>query len=541
MIKVLSQLFSDIDAGEVTSRTYNKASEISEYFEALPEALSVAKQVETVPYRFASTDLKDGVKRPRLAAKAAPAPVAKVKRITPPRMTLAPARHPFAEPTEEKGKQLLREASRLKLRDVPLGCAFLFCAMLEFATDTEMRVSGISDRNADGQSLDLKGRFNAVADYLINTPGRLQKKGDLNPIKTTLNAQHGTVTIAALNGYIHNRYQKPSPDDLRNAWDHAIPLFRPSPSGHFSPLRYPGGKGKLARFVADVIRSNGLQDGTYVEPYAGGAAVAFELLLTGVVRRVAINDINKPIYAFWRAVLDDTVALVGLIRETEVTMEVRERAKRLFMEGSGTSLELAFATFFLNRTNRSGILNGGPIGGVDQQGAWKLDVRYNKEALIERIEKISRMRKRISLTNLNAIEFLNAAAPAWPRKTLVYLDPPYYEKGRDLYYNFYKHDDHANVAFATHNLKNVRWIVSYDDVRPIHSLYDAVSCLQYTIGYSARDRSRGAEAMFFSPGLRMPQVQGSMVELYRSGGQDGPENGDAALSFSGTRRETKHA
>lgn len=290
-------------------------------------------------------------------------------------------------------------------------------------------------------------------------------------------------------------------------------LRKAFPSGHFSPLRYPGGKGKLARFVAEVIRANGLQDGTYVEPYAGGAAVAFELLLTGVVRRIAINDLNLPIFAFWQAVLDDTDALIRLIRETDVTMENRDRAKRIFTEARVASLEVAFATFFLNRTNRSGILNGGAIGGVKQDGEWKLDARYNKIALIERIQKISRMRKRISISNIDAVDFLIQKSPKWPKKTLVYLDPPYYEKGRDLYYNFYRHDDHANVAFATHKLRDVRWIVSYDDVEPIHSLYESASCLRYTIGYSARERSRGAEAMFFSPGLKIPSVQGSMIEL----------------------------
>jgi len=225
IIKILSQLFSDIDAGEVNSRTYNKASDIEEYFQSLPAALGVGKQKETAPHPFATTDVKDGVKRPRLATKASTATPAKTKKVTPLRLTLAPGRHPFAEPAEEKGKQLLREASRLRLKDVPLGCAFLFRAMLEFATDTEMRASSLSDKNAAGETLDLKGRFNAVADHLTNTAGRLGKKGDLNPIKATLNAKHGTVTIGALNGYIHNRFQKPSPDDLRNAWDHAVPFF----------------------------------------------------------------------------------------------------------------------------------------------------------------------------------------------------------------------------------------------------------------------------------------------------------------------------
>ena len=289
-----------------------------------------------------------------------------------------------------------------------------------------------------------------------------------------------------------------------------------SPSGHFSPLRYPGGKGKLARFVADVIRTNGLQDGTYVEPYAGGAAVALELLLTGVVRRIAINDLNIPIFEFWKAAIWHTDALVQLIKETPVTMETRREAKELFKNSSSRGVELAFATFFLNRTNRSGILNGGAIGGIDQRGPWKLDARYNKDALVDRIEKISRMRNRISLTNLDAVKFLESESKHWPRKTLIYLDPPYYHKGRDLYYNFYRHDDHANVAYATHKLRDVSWIVSYDDVEPIHDLYGDDSRLQYTIGYSAREMVRGSEAMFFSPELKIPPVRGSMVELSRS-------------------------
>ena len=291
---------------------------------------------------------------------------------------------------------------------------------------------------------------------------------------------------------------------------------RASPAGHYSPLRYPGGKGKLASFVSDVIKMNRLQDGVYVEPYAGGAAVALELLLTGVVRRIEINDLSRHVFEFWRAVLEQPQELAKLIRETDVNMTTRERAKRVVMQARAPSLEVAFATFFLNRTNRSGIMNGGAIGGRDQGGPWKLDARYNKEALIDRIQKISRFRRRISLTNQDAITFLRNVGHAWPNKTLVYLDPPYYEKGRDLYYNFYEHDDHANVASVTRNLKQVRWIVSYDDVMPIHALYESSMCLQYTIGYSARKRSRGTEAMFFSPGLVIPQVCGSMVEISRS-------------------------
>lgn len=287
-------------------------------------------------------------------------------------------------------------------------------------------------------------------------------------------------------------------------------------TGRFSPLRYPGGKGKLARFIAEVIRKNGLSDGLYVEPYAGGAAVAWELLLTGVVRRVAINDVSRPVFAFWNSVLHRTDDLITLIAETDVTLDERDRLKGIFSaQATADELELGFATFFLNRTHRSGILNGGVIGGRDQTGPWKIDARYNKQDLVQRIKRIAAARNRISLSNLDAVDFLNSQSNDWPEKTLVYLDPPYYGKGSQLYYDFYKHDDHANVAFAVHNLGRVRWIVSYDDEPPIHDLYGENSTLTYSIGYSARERLRGREAMFFSSGLRIPSVTGSMMEISR--------------------------
>lgn len=288
-------------------------------------------------------------------------------------------------------------------------------------------------------------------------------------------------------------------------------------SGRFSPLRYPGGKGKLARFVSTLIKQNSLSDGLYVEPYAGGAAVAWELLLTGVVRRVAINDVSRPVFAFWRSVLDQTDELAALISDTPVDVATRDRLKAVFSSADDTSnLELGFAMFFLNRTHRSGILNGGVIGGRDQTGKWKIDARYNKADLIRRIERIASARRRIELTNLDAVQFVQTKSPAWPAKALVYLDPPYYEKGSQLYYDYYSDKDHLEVAQAVRSLSKVHWLVSYDDVLPIQEMYGGTPALQYTIGYSARNVLRGREAMFFSDGLIVPEVEGSMVEIHRA-------------------------
>lgn len=288
-------------------------------------------------------------------------------------------------------------------------------------------------------------------------------------------------------------------------------------SGRFSPLRYPGGKGKLAGFVATLIKRNVLSDGLYVEPYAGGAAVAWELLLTGVVRRVAINDVSRPVFAFWRSVLDQTDELAALISDTPVDLASRDRFKAIFSSPDDASdLELGFAMFFLNRTHRSGILNGGVIGGRNQTGKWKIDARYNKSDLIRRIERIAAARRRIEITNLDAVEFVESKSPSWPAKTLVYLDPPYYEKGSQLYYDYYCDKDHLEVAQAVRSLRKVHWLVSYDDVLPIQEMYDGTPALQYTIGYSARNVLRGREAMFFSDGLIVPEVEGSIVELHRA-------------------------
>ncbi|WP_426025682.1 hypothetical protein [Brevundimonas sp. TSRC1-1] len=225
VLRVLSQLFSDIDAGDVNSRTQNTASEIADYIETLPDGLGSTPQPTTTPHSFSETLVKDGATRPRQSSEKSKVDKTKTKKVSPPRSTLAPSKQPFAEPDDEKGKQLIREASKLKLRETPLGCAFLFRAVLEYAIDTEMRASNISRENADGKQLDLSGRFDSVYKYLNATAGRVANKGDLTAIRQTLTARNGPVSFGALNGFVHNRYQKPSPDDLRTAWDHAVPLL----------------------------------------------------------------------------------------------------------------------------------------------------------------------------------------------------------------------------------------------------------------------------------------------------------------------------
>lgn len=289
----------------------------------------------------------------------------------------------------------------------------------------------------------------------------------------------------------------------------------PSRLNHFSPLRYPGGKGKLAAFVKAIIVENELSDGEYVEPFAGGAAVALELLLQEYVSRIRINDISRPVHAFWKSVLKDTDGLCKLIRDTPLTVKAWDKQKLVLANPADhDQLRLGFATFFLNRTNRSGILNGGIIGGRDQTGPWKIDARYNTPELIFRIESIAKLKSRIHVTRQDALTFLGKGSEKWSPKTLIYLDPPYYTKGRDLYYDYYDHDDHARLAsFVQKNIKRQRWIVSYDNATPIRDLYSKCPHRTYMVGYSARQSSEGAEVMFFDRKLVIPELVGPISAI----------------------------
>src|ERR1039458_10898999 len=182
------------------------------------------------------------------------------------------------------------------------------------------------------------------------------------------------------------------------------------------------------------------------------------------VERIHINDVSRPVHAFWKAVLDHTEALSKLVLDTKLTVTAWDKQRKIIEKPKEhDALALGFATFFLNRTNRSGILNGGIIGGRDQTGPWKIDARYNAPELVNRIQSIAAMKDRIKLTRKDALKFLQAGIGKWPARTLIYLDPPYYVKGRDLYYDFYKPEDHAKVAdFVRTGIKHQRWIVSYE-------------------------------------------------------------------------------
>ena len=278
-------------------------------------------------------------------------------------------------------------------------------------------------------------------------------------------------------------------------------------SKYVSPLRYPGGKLKVVDYVKNLMEVNDLVGGTYIEPYAGGASVALSLLFGKYAGKIKINDKDRAIYAFWYSVLDETEELCRKIQQTPVTMDEWMAQHELQKHKEDVDLlELGFSTFFLNRTNRSGILNGGVIGGKEQQGTWKIDARYNKKDLIERIEHVAGYADLIELTSMDAVALIKRYKRTPAAKTFCYLDPPYYVKGQDLYLNYYRDEDHQDIAEAIKKFKG-QWIISYDAVDFISELYKDYRQKEYYLSYSAGNPARGKEIMVYSNGLIIPEVE----------------------------------
>lgn len=270
----------------------------------------------------------------------------------------------------------------------------------------------------------------------------------------------------------------------------------------YSPLRYPGGKGKVADYFKQIFKDNLLYDGVYVEPYAGGASVALSLLLNQYASKVIINDIDRSIYAFWHSVLYKTEELCKLIEDTPVNVATWNHQKKIQKHKSKHGLlKVGFSTFYLNRTNRSGILNAGIIGGKEQTGTWKIDARFNKKDLIKRIQRITDYKDQIELHNFDAVELVKTLRKTLPTKSLFYFDPPYYVKGKDLYLNYYQDSDHQEIADEIGKLNKQKWIVTYDCVPSIENLYTDFRQVKYNLNYSAAQPSKGEELMIFSDNL----------------------------------------
>jgi DNA adenine methylase len=272
-----------------------------------------------------------------------------------------------------------------------------------------------------------------------------------------------------------------------------------------SPLRYPGGKTKFYSYVRKILECNNLLGQTYIEPFAGGAGLAIKLLLNGDVKRIVINDYDPAIYAFWYSVLHYTEDLCNLIWEADITPLEWQRQREIYLQNNiSKSLELGFSAFFLNRTNVSGVIKGGMIGGFKQEGDYRLNARFNKTNLIKKIKDIAECKKQIILYNLDAKYLLQPEYLKGFHKVFINFDPPYVRKGAQLYQNSFTEEDHRILSERISGCKR-KWIVTYDICPLVADLYSNYRFSYLDVTYSIQNSKKAQEYIFFSSNLDLPE------------------------------------
>lgn len=263
-----------------------------------------------------------------------------------------------------------------------------------------------------------------------------------------------------------------------------------------SPLRYPGGKAFLASEFERILAAIGLNKPTYVEPYAGGAGAALALLFADKVERIVINDYDKAICSFWTAVTRKSKPFAQKIMNTPISVSEWRRQREIYEDKDAGFFERGFATFFLNRTNRSGVMNAWPIGGLEQTGNFKINARFNRDDLAARVLKIGEYKSRIIVSAEDGIKLTERYLKE--KNTFIYLDPPYFKKGAMLYLNHYKLDDHENLAELLNRNASKNWVLTYDQRKIIRHLYPQRDRKQINLKYRVHDSKKAHELMIFS-------------------------------------------
>jgi DNA adenine methylase len=284
-----------------------------------------------------------------------------------------------------------------------------------------------------------------------------------------------------------------------------------------SPLRYPGGKSSLASVLESIIYANDAQGCTYVEPFAGGAGAAIKLLRGGHVDRIVINDADRAIYCFWNSVMRHTEALVERVLTVPLTIEEWRRQKAIYdSPARRPQLDIGFAAFYLNRCNRSGIImNGGPIGGIAQAGKWRIDARFNRKDLANRVRELAEYGNRIIVLQLDALQLISGVAVHVGKdRCFMYVDPPYYVKGRELYLSHYADVDHVRLACAVKLRSDIKWVMTYDDVPRVRQLYEGMNVRPFRLRYSAHHSSASGGEVLISPAhVHLPRQTDRLLGL----------------------------
>lgn len=272
----------------------------------------------------------------------------------------------------------------------------------------------------------------------------------------------------------------------------------------YTPVRYPGGKSKTYPTIDAIVEASGLVGCAYAEAFCGGAGLAVKLLIRGRVSRVLLNDLDPAVYSMWDAIVRHPGELCDFLMGVPLTVSEWERHHEALLAAGAPSLALGMSALFLNRTNRSGILRGGPIGGRDQSGPYGIGARFNRDGLCRKVRAIASRADDIELRNMDATEFVEGVLKRETGPLLANFDPPYVEKGPGLYANSFTEADHLALAEEIASCR-FPWVVTYDAVPLVDGAYAAFRRYDLPVGYSAAAARVGGEILVAGPGVMVPE------------------------------------
>lgn len=278
-----------------------------------------------------------------------------------------------------------------------------------------------------------------------------------------------------------------------------------------SPLRYPGGKSAMASLLRQIRIKNDLGDYDMAEPFAGGAGASLSLLFQEETTAIHLNDADPAIHDFWWTLLNRPEPFLRMLDTVPVDVDEWQRQRGTYRRtGKVSRLRRGFSAFYLNRCNRSGIvMNGGPIGGLEQKGEWKIDARFNRTELRRRCEKVSEYADRITISGADGIEFINHLDAD---RIFWFIDPPYFVKGSLLYLNLLDAQYHENLAATLQARQDEAWVLTYDDCPEIRQLYAGWANVRpFALRYVASERRSGKELLITPQWMELPSHQESLA------------------------------
>jgi DNA adenine methylase len=273
-----------------------------------------------------------------------------------------------------------------------------------------------------------------------------------------------------------------------------------------SLIRYPGGKSKLCQQIIDKLSSYITPNTIYYEPFFGGGGIGLKLLKNPplksplgmryifypTISSIWINDKDIGISCLWTSVIKYAEKLKRKIIDFKPSVfdfyafkrELLRLDRKPILEDD--IVDIGFKKLAIHQISYSGLgtKSGGPLGGINQQSKYLIDCRWSPKYLCKKIDNFHTLFSNINIeqqycTNEDFGVLLNNANT----NCLVYLDPPYYVKGNELYQCGFNENDHVRLSNML-RIANYKWLLSYDDCPEIRKLYWWANTESLSVNYT---------------------------------------------------------